>query len=125
MRQISRFKIRNSDFEFRDSDFPAKFLVPASPGWDGFGGIMGWRYELEVWVSKARTARGPVPSRGSMGGPSKAGCAAYFKVLSVYVRASQDGGNGTTQMFSERLSSESMADWISIFVPAALKVGCW
>jgi len=21
-----------SDFEFRDSDFPAKFLIPASPG---------------------------------------------------------------------------------------------
>jgi hypothetical protein len=25
-----------SDFEFRDADFPAKFLIPASPGW-------GWR----------------------------------------------------------------------------------
>ena len=28
------------------------------------------------------------------------------------------------QMFIERPSSESMADWISISVPSGLKVGC-
>ena len=32
-------------------------------------------------------------------------------------------GAGTTTIFMERPSADSMADWISIFVPSALKVG--
>ena len=41
-----------------------------------------------------------------------------------YFRFSQAFGTGTMQMFIDLLSAESIADWIWIRVPSALKVGC-
>ena len=56
----------------------------------------------------------------------RCGCALaepHLGALSLYVRFNHACGTGTMQMFIDRLSVESIADWIWIFVLSALNVG--